>query len=424
MKVLLIALGSAGDVHPLIGLGVALRARGHRVLLVTNPNFASLVERAGLEFVPIGTLEELHEAMADPDLWHPRRAFYIVVNRLMLPLMRPLYELVVEHYEPRSTVVAAPSTAIGARIAQEKLGVPLATIDLQPAILRSSHSSSMLPPMLMSNWVPGWFKQFQFWAADKLLLDRLVAPSVNSFRAELGLSPARSLLGDWWHSPQKVIGLFPDWFAPPQPDWPRNTVLTGFPLWDETGLSEIPPQLAEFLSAGSPPIAFTPGSAMLHGREFFSAAAEACRLLGRRGILLTRYAEQLPLDLPRGVRHFDFVPFSQLLPRCAALVHHGGIGSTAQALAAGIPQLVMPMSHDQPDNAARAARLGVASVIKPRKFRAKAVAASLASLLESPHVARSCREVAAKFDTPKALATACDEIERLSPAVNVSTPAA
>ena len=136
---------------------------------------------------------------------------------------------------------------------------------------------------------------------------------------------------------------------------------------------------------------------MSHGHEFFDAAAEACRLLGRRGLLLTRHTEHLPATLPPGVIHVPYAPFSELLPRCAALVHHGGIGTTAQALAAGVPQLVMPMSHDQPDNAERLRKLGVGDEVSVKKFRAPAVAAKLRGLIESDEVARRCAEVAARF---------------------------
>ena len=119
-----------------------------------------------------------------------------------------------------------------------------------------------------------------------------------------------------------------------------------------------------------PNCSMTPGSAMRHAQEFFAESVAACQRLGRRGLLLTRFAEQVPTDLPETIRHLEYVPFSRVLPRAAALVHHGGIGTTAQALAAGIPQLVMPLAHDQPDNAARLERLGVGRTIAPRRYRA------------------------------------------------------
>jgi UDP:flavonoid glycosyltransferase YjiC (YdhE family) len=191
-------------------------------------------------------------------------------------------------------------------------------------------------------------------------------------------------------------------------------VQTGFPLWDERSYAELPAEVQEFLDAGEPPIVFTPGSANVFGKPFFQAAVDACHRLGRRGIVLSRFREQIPVPLPNGVRHFGYVPFSQLLPKAAALVHHGGIGTTAQGLAAGIPQLVMPLAHDQFDNAARLKRLGVGDWIIPSRFRSPAVAATLNDLLGSGAVARACRTVAEKFSGKNGVASAADAIEQFS----------
>ena len=136
---------------------------------------------------------------------------------------------------------------------------------------------------------------------------------------------------------------------------------------------------------------------MCHGQAFFAAAVDACRRLGRRGILLSRHTEHLPPSLPGTVMHAAYAPFSELLPRAAALVHHGGIGTTAQAMRAGVPQLLMPMSHDQPDNALRVEKFGVGAALPPKKFTGPAVAKTLDGLLNSPRVAAACRAVAERF---------------------------
>jgi UDP:flavonoid glycosyltransferase YjiC (YdhE family) len=163
-----------------------------------------------------------------------------------------------------------------------------------------------------------------------------------------------------------------------------------------------------------PPLVFTPGTAMAHGRAFFAAAIEAGQRLERPVLLLTRYPEQLPARLPAGIVHRTYIPLGQLLPWAAALIHHGGIGTTAQALAAGIPQLVMPMSHDQPDNAARIERLGVGLRLAPGAFNGRRVAGALRRLLTEPIVARRCRTIAARCDGDRALAETCQLIEALA----------
>ena len=244
-----------------------------------------------------------------------------------------------------------------------------------------------------------------------MLIDRTLCPPLNAFRQELGLAPVKRLMNGWWNSPQRVMGLWPEWFAPPQRDWPAQVMLTGFPLYDERGVAEMPPALEAFLAAGSAPIAFTPGSAMRHGHAFFQAAIEACERLGRRGLLLTRFGEQLPATLPTSVMHVTFAPFSLLLPRCAALVHHGGIGTMAQGFAAGIPQLVMPMSHDQPDNLLRLQRLGVGDGLAPEAFKGDAVAAKLSALLDNEGVIKRCGELSNRLKAAQPLETACAIME-------------
>jgi UDP:flavonoid glycosyltransferase YjiC (YdhE family) len=310
-------------------------------------------------------------------------------------------------------VVAAASLAFGARIAQERLGIPTATVHLQPGVFRSTHLPPVLPGPPVPAWAPRPWKRFVYWAADRLVIDPALAPEINAFRTELGLPPVRRLFHGWWNSPQLVLGLFPAWFGPPQPDWPPQTVLTGFPLYDERGATEAPGELHAFLDAGEPPVVFTPGSAMRHGRAFFAESVAACGLLGRRGLLLTRYREQVPPDLPEGVRHFEYVPFSQLLPRAAALVHHGGIGTLAQGLAAGVPQLVMPMGFDQPDNAARVVHAG-AGIRLPKNASASALRGAISRVIDDPRYRAAAAAMAARLADERDDNLVVDELERVA----------
>ena len=178
-------------------------------------------------------------------------------------------------------------------------------------------------------WLPIWVKQ-RIWAGgDRFFLDKILAPKINAFRSELGLAPVRGILKDFWNSPDRIIGLFPNWFGRPQSDWPSQTCVTGFPRFDEAESREPDAQLLKFLDDGTAPIVFTPGSAMYHGHAFFRTSLEICKRLNRRGIFLSRHVNHIPDKLPPKVRHFAYAPFSQLLPRAAALVHHGGIGTSA-----------------------------------------------------------------------------------------------
>jgi rhamnosyltransferase subunit B len=412
MNFLLTPIGSAGDVHPYLGLGVALQRRGHRVTIATNPHFEALVRQTNLDFAPVGTTDDFDAFLAEPDLWHRTRAWKVALRYGALGTMRRLYEIAAEHQARGAAVVAGPGMAFGLRIAHEKLGVPFASLHLEPDKFRSLRRTPIMqPPMMLQNWIPRFSKRIQLWLADVLFVDRFAAPEVNAFRRELGLPPARRLVHQWWHSPQRAIGLFPSWYCPYQSDWPKQAVLTGFPIWDRSGQSEPPGDLAGWLAKHPGPIVFTPGTGNRHARRFFHAAAEACRLLGRPGVLLTSDRQQAPAVLPAGVICRPYVPFRYLLPRAVALVHHAGIGTTAQGLLAGVPQVVMPMTFSQPDDAARLVRLGVAESLSPRRFTPQRLSASLDRLLRSPAVADRCAALARRFEGSDPLEKICDELE-------------
>lgn len=413
MRIFLITLGSAGDVHPFIGLALRLQQRGHCVTLMTSGYFSDLIERAGVAFEPLGSREEFEKISDNRALWHPRKGFGVMARGIVgyMPRMFEKIESYVRRFP--DTVLVGSSLAFGARMVQEKFGTPLVTVHLSPGTIRSVYDMMKLPGAPIHSSSPMWLKRSFFWLADRFALDRLLGPPLNDFRRTIGLEPVSGIVRSWWHSPERVIGLWPEWFAPPQPDWPPQVRLTGFPLWDEQGVTQMEPALLEFLDAGPPPVVFTPGSAMMHGEDFFRNAAAGCELAGVRGIFLTRHLRHLPARLPSKVRHFQYAPFSQLLPRCAALVHHGGIGTTAQALATGTPQIVMPLSFDQFDNADRSERLGAAAVIPLKYFRPKKIAEVIEQMTSPPATDRS-RQIAAKFRGHDGLEQACEWIEKTS----------
>lgn len=407
--ILLCAIGSAGDVNPFIAIGQELRQRGHRVILCTSQYFKYHALHAGLEFIGLGTAEDYLSIIEDPKLWEPETGFKVFAERVILPIIQPAYDAIKE-FDPVQTLLVAQGQVFGAHIAHEKYGFPFITINLQPAAFRSVHDFPLMPA-----WMPRPLKRILFNAFDAFVMDPLLAPEINRFRKMQSLPPAKHILGDWMHSPLATIGLFPDWFASPQPDWPPQTHLTGFIFHDKRVEDERLPQgVLDFLDAGDPPIVFTPGTAMMHGGKFFEASIQACQMLGRRGMLLTQHKDQLPSTLPEGIRHFEYLPFSLVLPRVAALVHHGGIGTIAQALAAGVPQVVRPMTHDQPDNATRVQLLGTGVSISPKDYTAQTVSERLNGLLSSADVSARSKEYARRIDPQQSLQETCDLIENLS----------
>ena len=408
--VLLPTLGSAGDVHPFIALGRELKGRGHRVTVLTNPLFAALVERQGLAFLPVGSEAVARAAIGNPDVWHLVKGFSVIAQ-VVVPAIEEVYRLI-ERHAAQDTIVAFSTLAFGARLAQEKLKVPSASIHLQPTVIRSYQEQGMFGNVRLSPSHPYWFKWGLFRLLDFLVLDRNLLPSLNRFRARLGLPAVSRVMHAWMHSPQLVIGFFPEWFAPVQPDWPPNLHAVGFPLWDADDAPQVT-EARDFMRAGAAPVVFTPGSAGSTMQRFFAESVAAVRDLNLRAVLVTNFPEQLPKSLPPGVRSFGYLPFSEVLPEAALLVYHGGIGTLAQGIHAGVPHLVVPHGYDQFDSGWRIEQLQLGRSIAQAQYRRRPAARAIGELLADQDLRRRCRHMAERVDGHSAVSRAADLIEAL-----------
>jgi rhamnosyltransferase subunit B len=410
---ILTPFGSAGDVLPFLWIGRLLRARGHAVTLIAAPQSAEAAARAGLGFAPAGETSDYDEVARDPDLWHPWRGMDLTVAYAGQVAANYFQAIEAVRERTRAEVSLVGSfLAFGARLARERFGLPLASVHLQPSIFLSAHET----PVLRAHWewfngLPRWLKRVFFALPNPV--DQKAGPALRAACGQAGVAPPRSFAWDWMHSPDAVLGLFPAWFSLPQPDWPPHCRLAGFPLYDLGDELPLSPATADFLAAGPAPVLFTPGSAMVHGREFFATALAVCRAQGWRAIFATGHRDQLPRGLPPSILAVAYEPFSRLLPRTAAIVHHGGIGTLSQALAAGVPQLVMPMAHDQPDNAHRLVRLGVARRLYPKAFTAENVAAALRALTDDPTVRAACAAAAALIRASRPAEVVIEVLENL-----------
>lgn len=411
MKILISTLGSYGDVFPFVGLGVQLSRRGHRVTLLTNPFFEELAGKYNLDFVPIGTRQQYLEFSNHPDLFDPRRSLSVFFKTLILPGIRPAYKRLQEQIQSGRTLLVSAITVFAARLAQEIFRTPLVTIHNIPMGLRSAYEMPKNAMFPFPDWMPLSLKRLYWWAADRVVLDPLISPELNAFRRELGLTPARRIMTRWGNSPQMVIGLFPAWFASPQPDWPPGTRLTGFPLFDEGQEAALDPEVKGFLDQGGPPLVFLPASLMQQAEQFFRTAVESSQALGQRAILLSRYRHQIPESLPEGIQHFNYIPLQRLLPRVKALIHQGGIGTCAQALRAGVPQLLRPEAYDQFDNAWRLKQLGVGDWLAAGDWQTSAVTDRIQTLTASNLVQENCQTLAGKFEGESPLLETCQLIE-------------
>lgn len=411
MRYLLTPVGSSGDMHPFIGIGRELEARGHEVLLFGAEVHQEVATRNGLTFVTTASAEDFHAATRDPDLWHPRRGFETVLQ-LVVPHLERSRKILEDHYLPGQSIVVGHPLSFAARVFEDQTGVPSATIHLAPSSLRTVYAVPALPPDLDIRGWPLWLKRLLWVGVDRFMIDPRIAPELNRWRATLGLPPVHRVFKDWLNSPRRVLGLFPEWFGARQPDWPASFTHASFPLWDDPSDTHSDPGLEDFLASGAPPVVVTPGSANRHAQPFFAAARSALEQLGLRGLFLTGYPEQVPPDLPASILHRSYAPFSLVLPRAAALVSHGGIGTVAQGLAAGVPQLVMAMGFDQPDNAMRLERLGVGRLLTPKKFTAERVTRALGELLSGEAHGHRAAEWRARLARENGIALACDILER------------
>jgi rhamnosyltransferase subunit B len=345
----------------LLALAKTASDQGHRVTFCTHPPFAEVIVDCGLKFVPLGTADDYFITVKDPAMWNSRTS-YRAISSSVAWTTRVVFDTL-EAEADDDTVIAAHQVAFGARLFHEKYNVPLLSLQVSPAGFISAQEPPVLRPVCVPRSLPLPLRKSLTWAMERFILDPLFAPELNRFRATLGLPPLKRIMSSWSHSPQGIIGLYPNWFAPIQRDWPKNLTLTGFTLFDQAGVRGIDTEVEDFLASGSPPIVFTPGSSYVDRAAFYTAATTALKALGLRGIFLASDGETLPKSTSN-ILERSYIPLSTLLPRVRALVHHGGIGTAALAYAAGIPQLITPYAFDQFDNAARVERTGCGFSIK------------------------------------------------------------
>ena len=351
MKFLLVTLGSVGDILPFLGIAETLHQRRHRVIIASNAGYGPLVRASGFEFAAIWQREQQSlDGLIDQD---PAGAWAAVRRDMFAPATGPAREFIAQH--KGECVVLASWTAFGARLAQQELDVPLCNIYLSPGAVEQDDGRTVDGATLRN------------------------------------------------------LGLYPGWFG----EVPGVRTCE-FPLLDDAQLPPLPPELEAFLRQGPPPVIFTPGSFMRGADRFFQESLIACERLALRAVFLTPYREQLPSHLPAGVAHFKYVALQRLAPRSAAMVHHGGIGTCAQGLRAGIPQLVTPLFFDQPDNAARLVALGVAMSFSAGAYGSEEAAAKLQDLLASPLVKQSCSRIRERFVNQDAFRQVCDIAESLA----------
>jgi UDP:flavonoid glycosyltransferase YjiC (YdhE family) len=413
-RIVLATFGSLGDLHPYIAIALGLKARGHDAILATSAKYREKIESLGIEFKAVRP-----DIPEDPSAIVPffdlRRGPERLVRDFMMKPLRDSYADTLTAADGADLLVGHPLT-FAVRLVAEKTNVPWISVALSPMNFFSVHDPPVLPPVpflskmrflgpvlyrplfsIMMTSVRGWTRPW------------------HELRAELGLPPTRDdPMFIESASPSLLLAMFSEVIGARQPDWPQQTVVAGFPFFDRDGDEGMPPDLAKFLDAGEPPIVFTLGSsAVLNPGEFYEQSVRVAQGLNRRAVLLVgRDLPNRPASLPRGVVAFDYAPYSQLFPRAAAIVHQGGIGTTAQALRSGRPMLVVPFAFDQPDNAERAKRLGVARTIARSRYGVVSATRELARILDDTSFSVRAADVGTQIAREDGVGRACDAIER------------
>ena len=396
MQVLIVTLGSLGDLLPFLTIARALRARGHEVCIGASSQFEPQVRSIGADFASVFDSGRLQRPPEDARFWDLDRTWKLGWERVMAPAMKPTYELIRDRTSRGPCIVLAHWAAFGARLAQEKLGTRLCTVYLSPEALNACDVTGTVAPRWRG------FSE-----------DEVFGPLLNAYRSELGLRPVSQICSRWVHSPRHGLALFPEWFCARQFCWPAQVKTTGFVTFDE-GLTPASLQaVEEFLGSGDPPVVFTPGTGMPHAAHFFRESLAVCASLGTRAILLTPYSAQVPPNLPSWALHVEYVPLNRILDRASALVYHGGIGTCAQAIRAAVPQLLAPMVTDQFDNAQHVEALGLGVSVPMKDYQEKRVTAKLTTLLNAASTREACGLFAARFAGENVLDRICDLIEEV-----------
>lgn len=427
MKIVLATFGSLGDLHPMLALAIELRKRGHEIVINTLEVYREKINTLGFEFYPLRPdLDPEKDRGLARDLMDKNTGTEMLLREILLPSVREMYEDLMRAIDGADLLISG-EVVFPAKSSVEKTGIKWITTALQPGSFISAHDP-FVPP------TAEWLRHFRFLGAKfHRTLYGFVRRRVASwlepyrqFRREIGLNENHDPVFGDKYSDLLNLALFSKVLGKPQPDWHQPTLQTGFCFYDgQDDLGTMPPGLQAFLEAGEPPVVFTLGSAaVMDARNFFEESAKAARLLDKRAVLLYGTFNQQPELEKNGewkiesgekisskIAAFDYAPYSLVFPQAACIVHQGGVGTTAQALRAAVPHLIMPYSHDQPDNAARCQRIGVAEMISRNNYTAEEAAKRLKKILSGQSYKKNAEAAGKTVRSENGTMMACDAIE-------------
>jgi rhamnosyltransferase subunit B len=417
LKIVIYALGTGGDIDPMVALGLELRQRGYAVDFLTNDYFKPRVLAAGLEFVSVGTLAQYHKGNS-VSAWETRN-HVDNFEYYHAPAFEPAFDYV-KCLAGKKVLVLALGEENGARVAAEKFNISVVKLILSPNLIFSAYR----PPAPMKWAIPAAIPRF----IVRFLLRRNRKTRFNVFcrmRHTADYLATRKrlqcpLVFQAESAAVLQIGFFPEWFAMPAQDWPKNLQLVGFPLQNRAN-EQSQRALDAFIQQRGAPLMFTSGTGVKDVAQLFGEGRKICEQLQLPGVFVGGDSGAELLQGSALCMHMAYIDFEYALPKALAIIHHGGMGTTAQAIKAGIPQLLRPIKYDQPDNADRIYKLGLGTYVMPEKFTAQAVAPMLGNMLQQAKRSKALRHYSADVSNSSAIMNACDLIERVGETCEVKS---
>jgi rhamnosyltransferase subunit B len=408
-RIVLSTFGSMGDLNPFIALGFELRARGHKAIFALEEMFHARVASLGFEVAPLSGDAEAALRPYAKEMFGSASTLTSVralVDHYIVPTLRAKVADLQHACDGAAMLVASPQHQ-AASIVATLTHVPWVTLTPLPSSIPSAYSAPQPLPFRLPSSMQRIANQ-AMWSLGLAMMARIVDRPINTVRAEYGLKPGRRLLNTGNLSPRLTMLAVSPSVIPPAPDWPAYVAVTGFCFWDAAEEWQPDNELIAYFD--QPVVAISSGSmsAYVDGafERFFTTSIEAARLARLRPLVVGT----MNGSLPAGVMALPYIPFSWLYPRCAVAIHHGGIGTVAQALRAGVPALVVPWGADQFFNAALVESLSTSATLNRAQYTAERAAASLLRLvgMKDNGQLRRIKDLLAGED---GVCTACDAIE-------------
>lgn len=410
MRIAIFTVGSHGDINPFLAIARELVSRGHDVVMYATEYFTRDAHESGISFRPLNSELDVEKLLSDPDLMHRRKGGQKVFELLYESIPKLIAATREEIAERRPDVILAHPITFGVRWVAQEQGVPIAIAALSPMLWLNPRD-----PVKFVQQQPGFVGRLIAGAVTPIMAIAIHAslyPRFNRLRQDNGFPPVRDPFREEFFGGDINLGLWSPHLRPAMEGDPARSHVCGFAWHDRSHAMALDPELEAFLNDGPPPIVFTLGTAAVHAAgDYYHLAIDAAKKLGRRAVLLTGKREYAPSDVPKGMIAVPYAPFSLLFPRSAVNVHHGGIGSTAQALRSGRPMVVVPHAHDQFNNAIRAHDLGVGAITPRHTLSSRRFAATIATMLDNPSADAAARAFAKRLENEHGAAVAAGLVE-------------